>query len=340
MQRYLGIDVHSESSTIYVMSAAGKKVRQDVVETNGQALIGHLAQIPGQLHVCLEEGEWSAWLHEILEPHVAELVVEQPQSKAGSKSDAIDARDLAEHLRTGQIETEVYKAPRRFTRLRELARTYDMLTEDAGRAKNRLRSAYRRRAVGYPGHGLAAQSEALPELPAWMRQSVEALGIELASIEELRGEIEEAMIAESRRHPISRILRTAPGMGPIRVAQLIPIVITPHRFRTKRQFWAYCGFGLVTRTSADWVKVGRQWVRVPVQQTRGLNRDCNRRLKRIFKGAAMTVIRFKMKPLWTNYVRLTENGTRPNLARLTVARKLAATVLAMWKKKERYHPKS
>ena len=52
MQRYLGIDVHSKSSTIYVMSAAGKKVRQDVLETNGQALIGYLSQIPGQLHVC------------------------------------------------------------------------------------------------------------------------------------------------------------------------------------------------------------------------------------------------------------------------------------------------
>ena len=92
MQRYIGIDVHSKSSTIYVMGAAGKKVRQDVVETNGQALIGHLAQIPGQLHVCLEEGEWSAWLHEILEPRVAELVVEQPQSKTGSKSGAAPCR--------------------------------------------------------------------------------------------------------------------------------------------------------------------------------------------------------------------------------------------------------
>ena len=167
MQRYLGIDVHSKSSTIYVMSAAGKKVRQDVVETNGQALIGHLAQIPGQLHVCLEEGEWSAWLHEILESRVAELVVEQPQSKTGSKSDAIDARDLAEHLRTGQIKTEVYKAPRRFTELRELARTYDMLTDDAVRAKNRLRSAYRRRAVGYPGGMALPRSRKL--FPSFLR---------------------------------------------------------------------------------------------------------------------------------------------------------------------------
>lgn len=339
MQRYLGIDAHSKSSTVYVMSAAGKKVRQDVIETNGQALIGHLGQIPGQLHVCLEEGEWSAWLHEILEPHVTEIVVEQPPERSGPKSDAIDARGLAERLRTGQIKTEVYKAPRRFAKLRELARTYGMLTEDVVRTKNRLRSAYRRRAIRYPGHGLMAQAKAIPELPEWMRQPVEALGIELASIEELRGEIEEAMVAESRRFPISRILETAPGMGPIRVAQMMPIVITPHRFRTKRQFWSYCGFGVVTRTSSDWIQLDRQWVRAPVQRTRGLNRAYNRTLKGIFKGAAMTVICSRMEPLRSDYVRLTENGTRPNLARLTVARKLAATVLVMWKKKERYNPK-
>jgi hypothetical protein len=31
-------------------------------------------------------------------------------------------------------------------------------------------------------------------------------------------------------------------------------------------------------------------------------------------------------------------GTKPNLAKLTLARKIAATVLAMWKKEERYTP--
>ncbi len=54
--------------------------------------------------------------------------MEHAQWKAGSKRDAIDARGLAEHLRTGQIKTEVYKAPQRFTKLRELARTYAKLT--------------------------------------------------------------------------------------------------------------------------------------------------------------------------------------------------------------------
>ncbi len=26
--------------------------------------------------------------------------------------------------------------------------------------------------------------------------------------------------------------------------------MTPHRFRTKRQFWSYCGLGIVTRSSS------------------------------------------------------------------------------------------
>ena len=29
-------------------------------------------------------------------------------------------------------------------------------------------------------------------------------------------------------------------------------VLCPYRFRTKRQFWSYCGLVVVTRSSADW----------------------------------------------------------------------------------------
>ena len=38
MQRYLGIDVHRDSSTICVLDATGKQVRQGVVETHGEVL--------------------------------------------------------------------------------------------------------------------------------------------------------------------------------------------------------------------------------------------------------------------------------------------------------------
>ncbi len=120
---------------------------------------------------------------------------------------------------------------------------------------------------------------------------------------------------------------------------MLPIVITPWRFRTKRQFWAYCGFGVVTRSSADWARVDGRWVKARTIQTRGLNFNHNHTLKALFKGAATTVIAHSgPNPLREGYDRLLANGTKPNLAKLTVARQIAAIVLAMWKTEAKYDP--
>ena len=83
MERYLGIDVHRDSSTICVISASGKATRRDIVETSGQTLVRYVKQLAGSLHVCIEESTWSEWLYEILTPHVAELVVFQRLASTG-----------------------------------------------------------------------------------------------------------------------------------------------------------------------------------------------------------------------------------------------------------------
>ncbi len=64
MERYIGCDVHAASCTLSLRNAAGKRLRRDVVETNGEALISYLQGLTGNLHLCLEEGEWSQWLAE------------------------------------------------------------------------------------------------------------------------------------------------------------------------------------------------------------------------------------------------------------------------------------
>jgi hypothetical protein len=81
-------------------------------------------------------------------------------------------------------------------------------------------------------------------------------------------------------------------------------------------------------------------VRVPVQQTRGLNRNHNRTLKRIFKGAAMTVIMRARRddPLYQHYQQLLDGGTKPNLAKLSIARQIASIILSMWRSEEVYNP--
>ena len=81
-------------------------------------------------------------------------------------------------------------------------------------------------------------------------------------------------------------------------------------------------------------------MRAEVKRTRGLNRNFNHTLKAIFKGAATTVIgRAEDDPIYRHYLGLLDGGTKPNLAKLTLARQIASIVLAVWRTKEVYDPK-
>ena len=71
-------------------------------------------------------------------------------------------------------------------------------------------------------------------------------------VERLSEEAAKDLVAEARKHAATRILRSVPGIGPIRAAVILGVAATPHRFRTKKQFWGYCGLAVVTVTSAEY----------------------------------------------------------------------------------------
>ena len=342
MRRYIGLDVHAASTTFGVISESGKRIGSHVVETNGQALVEQLKTIPGKRHVVLEEGAQSAWLYEILSPHAEEVVVAVVSESRGQKDDQRDAFGLAERLRTGAIKRQVFKEVGAYTMLRELGRAHAMVVQDSTRVQNRVKALYRSRGIQVPGKSVYAEKgreEFMEKLPEGTRAAATTLYAQYDAVEEIRRQAEKDLIKEAHRHPISRILETCPGLGPIRVAQMLPIVVSPGRFRTKRQFWSYCGLGIVMRSSSDWKKKdGGGWERADVQKTRGLNPTHNHTLKNIFKGAATTVIAQlgESEPLHQDYQRLTAAGTKPNLAKLTIARRIAAIALSMWKSKEKY----
>lgn len=342
MDRYIGIDAHSQSCTMAVIGPSGRRLKSQVLETNGTVLTEALKSIPGRKHVCLEEGTQSEWLYEILSPLVEETVVTMPQKRAGQKDDLRDALALAEELRTGALDTKVYKAPKQFSGLRNAVRAYGMVIRDVVRTKNRLKAVYRSRGILTDGEVYDEKKRRrwLAKLPAKHRRLAEWLSQQLDALAPLEQQAEEWLREEAKAHTIIRKLSTAPGMGAIRTAQLVAIVVTPHRFRTTRQFWSYCGLGIVMRSSSDWVRHNGKWIRAEVQQTRGLNRNCNPLLKTVFKGAATTVIRqLPDHPLHQGYQRMLNAGIKPNLAKLTLARRIAAAVLAMWKNSEVYDEK-
>lgn len=343
MDRYIGLDVHATTTTMAIIGPSGKRIGTKVLETNGKALVEALRAIPGARHVCLEECAQAEWLWEVLKPHSDEIVVTMVAESRGQKSDARDAFALAERLRTRDIETTVFKDVGTFAGLRELNRLYSKIVGDVVRTKNRLKSLFLSRGVETADGNVYAESNRqawLRKLPPPKRAAAETYFAELATLMELREQVEADLLREASKHSIAKKLQTCPGIGPIRAAQIMAVVVTPYRFRTRRQFWAYCGLGIVMRSSSDWVRdpSSRKWIRANVQTTRGLNLNRNALLKHVFKGAATTVIAQPHAPLSLQFQRLLGNGVKPNLAKLTLARRIAAIVLTLWKKNEEYDP--
>jgi transposase len=87
-------------------------------------------------------------------------------------------------------------------------------------------------------------------------------------LQDLPQQTRQALLAESRKHAITAKLRQIPSLGPIRSALAVAVAMiqTPHRFRTKRQLWAYSGLALETRTSAKYRYVKGQLGRMLVRQ--------------------------------------------------------------------------
>jgi len=108
MDHYAGIDVSLECSSVCVVDATGKIVREDKVASEPEALIGWFRQLGFELtRVGLEAGPLSQWLYagmkaaglavELLETrHVRDAFKAMPV-----KTDRKDARGIAQLMRMG-----------------------------------------------------------------------------------------------------------------------------------------------------------------------------------------------------------------------------------------------
>jgi len=94
----------------------------------------------------------------------------------------------------------------------------------------------------------------------------------------------------------------------------------------------YSGLALETHDSAQYRYVQGQLQRSKKpQQLRELNANHNHDLENIFKGAAVRASTCD-GPLRDFYQNLLAKGMRPTMARLTLARRIAAITLIIWKK--------
>ena len=337
--KYIGLDVHKETISIAVLNSSGKLVMETILETKASMLVQFVQGLRGNLHVTFEEGTWAAWLYDLLKPQVTKVLVCDPRKnallKVGNKSDHIDARKLAELLRSNLLRP-VYHGEHGVQTLKELSRSYLTISGDLTRVMTRLKAVYRSWAIPCSGKQVYApryRAQWLGKISeAGVRRRAEFYYQQLDALRSLRQQVRRELLAESAKHKASKLLCQIPSIGPIRAAQLIAILQTPHRFRTKRQLWAYGGLGIETHSSADhrYVEGQLRPSKRPVS-LRGLNRNHNHELKNIFKGAAI-IAATKAGPFQEFYAALVAKGIRPEMARLTLARKIAAITLIVWKK--------
>jgi len=337
--KYIAMDVHKDSISLAVRNAAGKIVMESLIETKASMILQFIDGLRGDLHVTFEEGTSAAWLYDLLKPHVTRVVVCDPRKnksmREGNQSDKIDARRLAELLRLNHL-TPVYHGEHGLRTLKELVRTYLTVTKDLARVMTRVKAIYRSWAIPCSGKQVYARchrAEWLGKITEpGVRRRAEFYYLQLDALRVLRQDARRELLAESKKHKAWKRLCEIPAIGPIRAAVLLGILQTPHRFRTKRTLWNYGGLAIEMHSSADYRSVDGELQRSRKNVlVRGLNRNCNHDLKNLFKGAA-AVASSKPGPFEEFYAALVAKGMKPEMARLTLARKIATIVLIVWKK--------
>jgi transposase len=341
--KYIRLDVHQATISVAVLDSAGKLVMEAILETKAETILQFLRGLRGSLHVTLEEGTWAAWLHDLLKPHVTRVVVCDPRKtglgKVRNRNDRNDARELAELLYRNKFEP-VYHGEHGIRTLKELSRSYLAITRDLTRVMTRIKAIYRSWGIPSTGqqvYALRHRSEWFAKLrEVGVHRRVEFYYQQFDALAALRQEARHELLAERRKHSAVKLPQQTPSIGPIRAALLVALMQTPYRFRTKRQLWAYIGPALKTHTSGEYRFEGGQLKRSKkILAVRGLNRNHNHDLKNIFKGAA-TWAASNSGPFKNFYEACVARGMKPHMARLTVARKIAAITLLVWKKGVRF----
>ena len=338
--KYAGIDLHQSTCVIEVQNQAGQVLSRSIIKTEAEALRDFFRGMGGTIHITFEVGTQSAWLYEILKPVVTSCTVcdVRKHKKRGNKSDRIDAHKLSTLLRLGEL-SQVHQGDRNTRKLRDLAHGYLATVSDTVRVMNRIKALYRSWGIRCEGRDVyykRNREEWISKFP--IRESGMRAGLyygQLDLLKEQRRETKKIFLKEARRYPVQKILRKIPGFGPIRSAFAIAVIGTPHRFRTKRQLWSYSGLSVVMQTSSDYEEIKGRIIRKHRRaSTRGLTQDYNRILKMVFKGAAKEAIR--KDPMRTLYKIKVANGIRPEMAILSISRRIASIALVLWKRGEKF----
>jgi hypothetical protein len=83
--KYIGMDVHTATISAAVRDSSGNLVMEATLETKAETILEFVHGLRGSLRVSFEEGTCASWLHDLLKPHVTEVLNCQFFWRSGSR---------------------------------------------------------------------------------------------------------------------------------------------------------------------------------------------------------------------------------------------------------------
>ena len=254
MEHYAGIDVSLALSSVCVVDATGRIVREAKVASEPEALIAWFGGLGLEVsRVGLEAGPLSQWLYAAM--HGAGLAAELLETRhvrdafkaMPVKTDRKDARGIAQLMRLGWFRPVHCKSvPAQETRV--LLTTRKLLQAKHHDVEMSLRGVLR-------GFGLKVGPTTARSFPIRVRELVEghptltAVGEALLAARDALGAqlraLEKRLRDQAREDERARLLMTTPGVGAIVALTFVAAVDDPGRFRSSKAVGAH--FGLTPR---------------------------------------------------------------------------------------------
>lgn len=331
VRTFVGVDAHSVDCSLKGLSRQGSSVLETEVPTDVGELRKAVKDLRGPVWAMVEASAMAAFVKWALEPVVDRVIVCETRanrsiSHSEEHEDARDADQLARLLRMGEYK-EVYVPERNRQELRDLVRLYDRTVKDGTRLKNRIKAKYREQGLPVKGHKVYEPEGRQEWLSRIQRPTVrvllEILYDELDAVEAAADRLGRRVSATLRHRREFKLVATVPGFGPVSGAVTVAVIDDPHRFPTVRKAWKYSGLS-VRRHSSGESKV----------QTGG-SFSGNRLLKYAVMLAAKRALQGDNQ-FSRHHVQMLERGLDPAMADKTIARRLLATALAVWKSGKDY----
>ena len=335
---YFGLDISQKTIEIFALKGE-KGVPFGKILNNQKSLNDFFDKVPfpsKTITVALETGTHSAWISHCLEQRGYEVIVAHARDlafiyKGDKKSDRIDAEKLA---RVARADKKLLHPVRLMSKTRQEAllaiKARDLLMKERTCIVNAIRGFVRSLGIDDAEYSIETISKMYSVLPKEIRQNLRGLFSVLTAINNNISNYDKRLKKIAEEYPETKTLQQVKGVGPIIALSFALIISDPNRFSSK-ECASYLGLVPKRDQSGE------------TDKQLGITKSGNKLLRRLLVQGAQYI----MGPFGEDCDlrgfgnRIAQRGGRiaKKKATIAVARKLAITMLALWRNPDvKYDP--